>query len=147
MNYCKCHETLTLKEGMNALLDETKEFIVEPSRDEASDVVYCLNRMAGTLVGKPYVPLIPLDRMHREKIAVRMESYGCIRSQRHLIFGLCPSKFDKDKGYIKISFSVITGAHNLPKDSIYGVGLKMMGIQSGIYELDGTINILPANIG
>ena len=32
-------------------LDEVKEFIAEPSLDEASDIVYCLNRLAGALIG------------------------------------------------------------------------------------------------
>lgn len=90
-HYCNCHNTLTLKQSLTGLLDEVKEFIEEPSRDELSDIVYCLNRLTGTLVNRPYVKLIPGDQLHVLKIKKRMQEYSCIRSSRHLINGNCPS--------------------------------------------------------
>ena len=91
-HYCNCHNTLTLKQGVTGLMDEVKEFIEEPSRDEFSDIVYCLNRLAGTLLNRPYVAIIPGDSLHVSKIKKRMDDYGCIRSKRHLISGICPSE-------------------------------------------------------
>ena len=92
MTYCKCHQKLTHRVAAMGLWDELKEFIEEPSMDELSDVTYCLNRWIGTFVGKPYVPIFGLTKLHIDKIAVRMESHGCIRSPRHLIDGKCPSE-------------------------------------------------------
>lgn len=92
MTYCLCHSTLTLSQAKEGLLDEIKEFIAEPSLDEASDIIYCLNRMAGSLVGKPYVRIFPGGKLHIQKIEKRMDDYGCIRSKRHLISGICPSE-------------------------------------------------------
>ena len=92
MTYCLCHSTLTLSQAKEGLFDEIKEFIAEPSLDEASDIIYCLNRMAGSLVGKPYVRIFPGGKLHIQKIEKRMLDYGCIRSKRHLISGICPSE-------------------------------------------------------
>ncbi len=92
MNYCKCHETLTVKEAVDGLVDELKEFIEEPSRDEASDIAYCINRLAGAFVKKPHVKIVGGERLHIEKIQERMAEYGCIRSKRHLVDGCCPSE-------------------------------------------------------
>lgn len=89
---CKCHNTMTIKEAIDALKDELKEFISEPSKDEASDIAYCINRLAGSIVGKPYKHVVGGTRLHTEKIQKRMQKYGCIRSRRHLINGQCPSK-------------------------------------------------------
>ena len=72
-------------------VDEIKEFIEDPSMDELSDIVYCLNRAVGSLFNKSYVRLIPGDKLHVDKINKRMEEYGCIRSPRHLLDGKCPS--------------------------------------------------------
>lgn len=93
-HYCNCHNTLTLKQGVTGLMDEVKEFIEEPSQDEFSDIVYCLNRLAGTLLNRPYVKVIPGDQPHVSKIKKRMQEYNCIRSSRHLINGKCPSEVD-----------------------------------------------------
>lgn len=92
MKYCKCHETLTFKEAKEGLVDEIKEFLDEPSKDEASDIVYCLNRMVGSFLNKPYVRVFPGDKQHVDKINSRMKEYGCIRSKRHLVYGMCPSE-------------------------------------------------------
>lgn len=89
---CKCHNTLSVKEALGGLFDEVKEFLEEPSKDEASDIAYCVNRLAGALVNRPYVKIIGGTKIHIDKTQKRMQEYGCIRSQRHLINGQCPSK-------------------------------------------------------
>ncbi len=92
MSYCKCHAPLTVRKGLSALKDEVIEFIQEPSMDEFSDIVYCINRLAGAVVKKTYIKIMPGDKMHVTKINVRMRTYGCIRSPRHFINGHCPSE-------------------------------------------------------
>ena len=77
---------------MSALKDEMIELIQEPSTDELSDVVYCVNRLAGSLLNKPYKKVIPFDSKHIRKINVRMKIYGCIRSKNNLVDGKCPSE-------------------------------------------------------
>lgn len=91
MEYCKCHRVMTIKEVLKATKDELIEFIQEPSLDEASDVVYCVNRFFGTLSKVPYKKVIPWDKLHVCKINKRMMRYGCIRSENHLVNGKCPS--------------------------------------------------------
>lgn len=90
--YCACHSTLTLKQAVDALKDEVVEFIQEPSTDELSDVVYCVNRLAGSLLNKPYKKVMLFDSKHIRKINIRMKIYGCIRSKNHLVNGKCPSE-------------------------------------------------------
>lgn len=89
---CKCHDTMTFKQASQALKDELMEFIQEPSKDEASDIAYCINRLAGSIIGKPYLHIVGGTGLHVEKVQKRMQKYGCIRSRRHLINGQCPSK-------------------------------------------------------
>ncbi len=91
MQYCKCHNVLTIKEAVNGLKEEVAEFIQEPSLDEGSDVIYCINRLLGSMVGLPIIKLVPGNKLHMQKIENRMKEYGCIRSRRHLIDGKCPS--------------------------------------------------------
>lgn len=91
MQYCNCHSVLSIKDGVKGLLDEVIEFIEEPSLDELSDISYSINRIAGTFIGKPYMKVVPGDGLHVMKIRKRMNSHGCIRSQRHLVQGKCPS--------------------------------------------------------
>ena len=90
--YCKCHSTMTLKQAVSALKDEMIELIQEPSTDELSDVVYCINRLVGSLLNKPYKKVMLFDSKHVRKINVRMKIYGCIRSKNHLVNGKCPSE-------------------------------------------------------
>lgn len=89
--YCKCHDVLTIEEARKGLVDEVKEFISEPSRDELSDIAYAVNRLIGALLKKRYVKLIPGAGIHVKKIELRMQTYGCIRSERHLKDNQCPS--------------------------------------------------------
>lgn len=130
MNYCKCHDVLSMKEVVDGLIDEVKEFVEEPSRDEASDIIYCLNRGVGTLLNKPYVRVFPGDKQHVDKINSRMKEYGCIRSKRHLVYGMCPSEA-KNKHFITVSCGVIVKSDH----PMFGVGLKF-NIESGTYMCD-----------
>lgn len=90
MKYCACHKPLKLREAVQGLLDELKEFVEEPSMDEASDIAYCVGRLTAGLFGKEYFP-IPGDGIHVRKIRERMQKHACIRSERHLKDGRCPS--------------------------------------------------------
>lgn len=137
MQYCKCHNKLSFAEVNNALKDELKEFIAEPSLDEFSDIVYCLNRFAGTLLNKEYVPVVPGDGIHIRKIRERMEQYGCIRSRRHLVLGQCPSELDPSKRYIKVSIGRVVGVYNIPNDdfAMPQIGMHTPQLYSGIYEI------------
>ena len=95
--YCKCHNTMSIKEALLALKDEAIELVEEPSKDELSDVMYCINRLAGAIVKRPYLNIVPTGNIHERKIVVRMNEYGCIHSKRHLINGSCPSEINNAK--------------------------------------------------
>lgn len=149
MKYCKCHEKLSYREGFNGLVDEVKEFIEEPSRDEASDIIYCLNRLAGTVLGKAYQKVIPGDGLHVKKIEQRMKEYGCIRSKRHLVDGVCPSAFvvpiidfsegeyDQTKpSSIIVNRGVVVKSTNVNPRLYLGTGMKVPGLNSGTYTID-----------
>lgn len=141
MTYCLCHSTLTLSQAKEGLLDEVKEFIAEPSLDEASDIVYCLNRLAGSLVGKPYVRIFPGGKLHIQKIEKRMDDYGCIRSKRHLVFGICPTAFKKDQMYIKLEDWRVVDIHNPRSGSRIAIDSDFPLMTDGIYQVDENDNI------
>ena len=90
MNYCRCLQPVSLKDGITQLKDEFIEFLEEPSLDEISDCTYALGRLCAGMFGKVYFSM-PLDGRHITKIQKRMEEHGCIRSKRHLVDGKCPS--------------------------------------------------------
>lgn len=91
--YCQCHKRVTFKQGVRDLADETREIVQTKSKDEfldeLSDVSYALGRLAGSAIRRPYVRM-PYDARHIRKIGERMKEYGCIRSRRNLIEGVCP---------------------------------------------------------
>ena len=62
---------------------------VEDLKDEVSDVMFGLGRLLGYVCGKVYVS-VWFDERHVRKIENRMEEYGCVRSRRHLVNGMCP---------------------------------------------------------
>ena len=62
---------------------------MEELKDEVSDVMFGLGRLLGYLRGKVYVSMW-FDERHVAKIERRMEEYGCVRSKRHLVAGMCP---------------------------------------------------------
>ena len=69
-------------------LFEVKSF--EEFKDELSDISWGFGRILGGFLKKPYVR-IPGDGIHFDKVASRVEEYGCIRSPRFLVDGQCPS--------------------------------------------------------
>ena len=89
---CKCHDVLSFKSAIRDIADEAIEFIKAPSFDEMSDIVYAINRFVGSIMRKPYVRVVIGDGRHVEKIQLRMQEYGCIRSKRHLKNNRCPSE-------------------------------------------------------
>lgn len=90
-DYCECFKTLPVRQALNGVLEEAEEFIDEPSKDELVDVLFCLNRLAGSLVKKTYINIFPVGDHYDRKVRPRMQEYNCIRSKRHLIDGKCPS--------------------------------------------------------
>ena len=58
--------------------------------DELSDISWGIGRIIGGITGKPYIRMIG-DKRHYQKVANRMDDYGCIRSRRFLIDGKCPT--------------------------------------------------------
>lgn len=91
MKYCKCYQPLPIRTALRYLKEETIEFIQDPSMDELGDVVRVINRLAGSLVNRPEVSILPYPKVHLEKVNKRMQEYGCIRSKAHLVRGKCPS--------------------------------------------------------
>lgn len=88
---CNCWTRLSIRQATRALLDESLEFLAAPSFDELDDVKVCVNRWLGSLVNLPSVKVFKTP-LYDLKIEERMASHGCIRSTRHLIAGICPSK-------------------------------------------------------
>jgi hypothetical protein len=88
--YCGCFRVLSAREALRDIGDEAQEWFAEPSLDEFSDVMWGVGRLIGGLCGVEYVR-VPGDRRHAEKISARMAEYGCVRSKRHLVEGVCPS--------------------------------------------------------
>lgn len=89
-NRCNCWKPLSIRQAVNALIDETREFVAEPSFDEFDDVKVCWNRLVGSLINRAAVNILTTSR-YDEKVALRMEQHSCIRSERHLIDRRCPS--------------------------------------------------------
>jgi hypothetical protein len=88
--WCGCFQPLTPAAAVRDILDELRELVAEPSRDEASDIAFGVGRLLGSLARRPYVP-VPFAGLHIEKVAHRMLEHGCIRSKRHLVNDRCPS--------------------------------------------------------
>jgi hypothetical protein len=92
--FCECHAKVNPRQGARDLVDEILEISKARSKDdfldELSDISYAVGRLAGSVLGRPYVRT-PFDKRHTVKIQKRMAEYGCIRSRRHLRDGRCPS--------------------------------------------------------
>lgn len=84
-------EAMSLRAAFAALWDEVKEWVEAPSWDEGSDIFFGVGRLVAGIFGKVYVH-VPGDRLHVEKINMRMVEYGCIRSKRFLVNGECCNK-------------------------------------------------------
>lgn len=78
---CKCWCVLPFKQGVQGLYAELREFVQEPSKDEFSDVCVMLNRIIGSLIKRPYVRVLPFDKLYFDKVQLRMLLNGCIRSK------------------------------------------------------------------
>lgn len=91
---CKCiSHPKNFIDSLKDIYEEVWEFIESPSEEEMSDIIFCIGRTLGSLIGKPYISL-PGDGTAITKIKNRMKMYGCIRSKRHLVFGKCPSEIN-----------------------------------------------------
>lgn len=88
--WCACLDTQKPGAALRDVRDELVELVREPSRDEASDVLFGVGRFLGAMLRRQYVPLWGAGA-HIEKIAGRMTAHGCVRSGRHLENGRCPS--------------------------------------------------------
>jgi len=80
--YCTCHGILPVKVAVSHLVDEMLELARTPNRSELSDVAYSINRLAGALLKREVVGILPATN-HVAKINLRMSTYGCIRSRSH----------------------------------------------------------------
>ena len=82
VTYCECHGVLSARAALRHLTEEVIELVADPSQDELSDVAYAVNRLAGSLVRRELVRLLPAT-LHEAKIISRYSTYGCIRSRSH----------------------------------------------------------------
>ena len=105
VQWCGCMEVRSWREGLadifsRELVDgkpvgelyelfDVKSW--EEFKDELSDVAWGFGRILGGLMNKAYVR-IPGDGIHFDKVASRVEEYGCMRSKRFLVNGECPNK-------------------------------------------------------
>lgn len=94
MDYCGCLGVRAATDAVRDIADEAKELLevknLEEFKDEFSDVTFGLGRLVAGLIGKVYVRM-PFDAKHVAKIDKRMSEYGCVRSRRHLVDGVCAS--------------------------------------------------------
>ncbi len=104
MYWCSCMEVKSIRGGLadlfsRRLVDGKKvgelwELFEVRSKsellDELSDISWGIGRVIGGITGKPYIRIIG-DKRHYQKVANRMDDYGCIRSRRFLIDGKCPT--------------------------------------------------------
>ena len=72
------------------ILEEVREFVEEPSREEASDVMFTLGRFIAALRGRIYCR-VPGDALTVEKMVRRAQTSGCVRSLNHRPAGVCAS--------------------------------------------------------
>ena len=90
MTFCACMHIRPFGAAVKDLIAEIKEWVECPSKDEASDICWALGRLLGSVTHRLYVS-VPGDGMTVAKVQRRMQKHGCIRSDRHLVDGHCPS--------------------------------------------------------
>ena len=96
MKFCGCvsNESGEGWQRVKDIWDEVVELAEVKSMDEFwdewSDVVFGVGRLLGYFCGVNYIPIYG-DERHVKKIEARMEEYGCVRSKRHLVNGMCCS--------------------------------------------------------
>lgn len=81
--WCSCSKPLPLKQGLLMVTDELVELAQNPSLDELSDVIFCVNRFFANRLKKDYIKLIPGDGRYLSKARARLADTGCIRSANH----------------------------------------------------------------
>ena len=97
MEFCGCvtNEKGEWKKRLSDIWDERVEISevksMEEFWDECSDVVFGFGRLLGYFCGVKYVHLYGAEAC-LEKKKKRMAEYGCTRSKRHLVCGMCRSK-------------------------------------------------------
>lgn len=105
VEWCGCMQVRPWKEGLADIF--SRELIggkpkgelwelfevksVAEFKDELSDIAWGIGRIIGGFLKKAYVR-VPGDAIHFDKVASRVEAYGCMRSKRFLIDGECPNK-------------------------------------------------------
>jgi hypothetical protein len=108
MSFCKCLETIDVKQRLFDIVDEIQEFIVaiywaivclvkwafnkesigsvyeliDCVYDEWSDIMFGFGRLFGNIRGVVYISM-PGDKRHIEKITYLYEKTGCCRSLNH----------------------------------------------------------------
>lgn len=100
MEFCVCLGVRKFADAVTDLREEIDEVLgrngcakpsgVEEYKDELSDISWSIGRLVAGVFGKVYVR-VPGDRRHAVKIEGRMSEYGCVRSKRHLVNGVCAS--------------------------------------------------------
>jgi len=90
MKFCSCMTVRPFGAAVVDLVAEIEEWVEYPSWDEWSDICWALGRLLGSMMNRLYVH-VPGDTRHVEKIHRRMQEHGCVRSDRHLVDGHCPS--------------------------------------------------------
>lgn len=78
------YRVLGVVDAYQHLKEEFQEFLQEPSWDEFSDCCYAINRLAGALLRRKYLRIIPFDGIHISKCNRRFLEYGHFRSKRHI---------------------------------------------------------------
>jgi NTP pyrophosphatase (non-canonical NTP hydrolase) len=95
---CLTNEKGELGKRLKEIWDEVVEVFGakdwEEVKDEVSDVMFGLGRLAGYVCGRVYVS-VWYDGRHVKKIEKRFEEYGCVRSKRNLVGGKCPAEAGK----------------------------------------------------
>ena len=90
MKFCACMHIRPFGAAVRDLLAEIQEWVECPSKDEASDICWALGRLLGSVTHRLYVS-VPCDELTVDKVQRRMQGHNCIRSDRHLVDGHCPS--------------------------------------------------------
>jgi len=96
MELCDCVQNrpgdwkLRIQEIWDEVVELTEVKSWDEFVDEWSDVVFGFGRLLGYFWGVKYVSLYG-DQRHVQKVEARMREYGCVRSRRHLVKGMCCS--------------------------------------------------------
>jgi hypothetical protein len=91
---CGCIRVLSISEAWRNLAGEACEVIQARDLDnvveELGDVAFSLGRFLGAVSGRVFIP-VPGSEACVHKMQSRINRYGCVRSERNLVNGCCPS--------------------------------------------------------